>query len=113
MRSIDVGDTIKPEKRRLKVLKTLIGGSLPVGVSLDLGTGITSGVVRSTFLSFFTVQVIDATGDTATQDLSISVNLPRCYSCHAPPNCVIRETLPGTKKSRLKRGGSWCFDPLR
>jgi glucose/arabinose dehydrogenase len=60
---------------------TLLDGSLPVGLTLI--NDVISGNVQSTFLTFFTVQVIDATGDTATQALSISVTLPRCYSCHA------------------------------
>jgi glucose/arabinose dehydrogenase len=61
----------------------IIEGSLPVGTTLDTDTGLISGVVKSTFPAFFTVQVTDATGDTDTQALSISVTLPRCYSCHA------------------------------
>jgi glucose/arabinose dehydrogenase len=59
---------------------TLVAGSLPVGLTL-IGNTI-SGTVQSTFTTFFTVQVMDSTGDTATRDLSISVTLPRCYSCH-------------------------------
>jgi hypothetical protein len=60
----------------------IIGGSLPVGLSLS-STGVLSGNVQSTFTAFFTVQVMDATSDTAAQALSISVTLPGCYSCHA------------------------------
>jgi hypothetical protein len=41
--------------------------------------------VQPTFLSFFTVQVMDATGDTATKDFSIKVTIPNCVDCHNDP----------------------------
>jgi hypothetical protein len=52
-------------------------------VTLGANDGLLYGEVQSTFLSFFTVQVTDDNGDTATQDLSISVTLPNCVNCHA------------------------------
>jgi beta-glucanase (GH16 family) len=75
--------TVVATRGELPYFYEITGGSLPVGTTLDAATGDISGVVQSTFLSFFTVQVTDATGDTDTQDLSITVTLPRCYSCHA------------------------------
>jgi hypothetical protein len=57
-------------------------GSLPLDLTLSTG-GQISGPVISSFLSFFTVQVMDANGDTATRGLSIQVNIPNCYDCHA------------------------------
>ena len=63
---------------------TIIGGSLPVG--LNLIDGVINGTVQSIFWTFFTVQVPDAAGDTATQELSISITIPRCYSCHTAAN---------------------------
>ena len=59
-----------------------IDGNPPLDVSID-STGSISGDVQSSFQAFFTVQVTDAKGDTATQALSIKVTLPNCVSCHA------------------------------
>jgi hypothetical protein len=60
---------------------TITSGAPPVFVTLS-STGLLYGEVQSTFLSFFTVQVTDNNGDTATQDLSISVTIPNCVNCH-------------------------------
>ena len=59
----------------------LTNGNLPLGVSLSTD-GLFSGEVQSSFLTFFTVQVMDDNGDTATQALSIAITLPNCFSCH-------------------------------
>jgi hypothetical protein len=59
----------------------LTNGNLPLGVSLS-ADGLFSGEVQSSFLTFFTVQVMDDNGDTATQALSIAITLPNCVSCH-------------------------------
>jgi hypothetical protein len=61
---------------------TIISGAPPFDVTLST-TGLLGGEVLSTFLTFFTVQVTDSTGDTALQDLSISVTIPNCVNCHA------------------------------
>lgn len=61
---------------------TIIDGNPPLDVSMD-STGLISGPVQSSFRSFFTVQVTDDKGDTATQTLSIKVTLPNCVNCHA------------------------------
>jgi hypothetical protein len=61
----------------------LVEGAPPIFVTLGANDGLLYGEVQSTFLSFFTVQVTDDNGDTATQDLSISVTLPNCVNCHA------------------------------
>ena len=57
--------------------------SVPAAVDLFVDHGLLYGDVQSTFLTFFTVQVTDDNGDTATQDLSIRVTLPGCYKCHS------------------------------
>jgi beta-glucanase (GH16 family) len=61
----------------------IVEGAPPIFVTLGANDGLLYGEVQSTFLSFFTVQVTDDNGDTATQDLSISVTLPNCVNCHA------------------------------
>jgi hypothetical protein len=61
---------------------SITAGSLPLDLTLSAG-GEISGSVVSSFLAFFTVQVMDVNGDTATRDLSIQVNIPNCYNCHA------------------------------
>jgi hypothetical protein len=61
---------------------SVIAGSLPLDLTLST-SGEISGSVVSSFLAFFTVQVMDQNGDTATRDLSIQVNIPNCYNCHA------------------------------
>jgi hypothetical protein len=61
---------------------TITTGAPPSFVTLNTD-GLLYGEVQSTFLSFFTVQVMDSTGDTATQDLSMAVTLPNCVNCHS------------------------------
>ena len=51
-------------------------GGLPTGISLDTNTGEISGTPLYLGTTAFTVQVTDAVLDTATQDLSITVNPP-------------------------------------
>ena len=58
-------------------------GAPPFDTSMDPATGEISGEVQSTFLTFFTVQVTDSAGDTATQALSIRVTIPNCVNCHS------------------------------
>ena len=62
---------------------TIIDGAPPFDTSMDSTTGEISGEVQSTFLRFFTVQITDSTGDTATQALSVRVTIPNCVNCHA------------------------------
>jgi spore coat protein A len=62
---------------------TIIQGSPPLGITLGPG-GLFGGEAQSTFLTFFTVQVTDDNGNTATRDLSIRVQIPNCVNCHAP-----------------------------
>jgi hypothetical protein len=45
--------------------------------------GVVSGETQSVAMKSFTVQVMDSTGDTAIQPLSISITLPNCMSCHS------------------------------
>jgi beta-glucanase (GH16 family) len=61
---------------------TILSGSPPIFVTLS-SDGLFHGEVQSTFLTFFTVQVTDDTGDTATQDLSIRITIPNCVNCHS------------------------------
>ena len=60
---------------------TITSGAPPLGVEL-LPDGRLYGIVQSTFLTFFTVQVTDDSGDTASRDFSIQVQIPRCVNCH-------------------------------
>ena len=62
---------------------TIIDGAPPFDTSINSTTGEISGEVQSTFLTFFTVQVMDSTGDSATQALSIRVTIPNCVNCHS------------------------------
>ena len=62
---------------------SIIAGNPPLGITLGPG-GLFGGEAQSTFLTFFTVQVTDDNGDTATKDLSIRVQIPKCVNCHAP-----------------------------
>ncbi|MCC6348679.1 MAG: putative Ig domain-containing protein, partial [Candidatus Eisenbacteria bacterium] len=48
-------------------------GSLPAGLSLDSGSGLISGTPATAETQAFTVRVVDAASDTATQALSITV----------------------------------------
>jgi len=59
----------------------LIQGNITFDLSVSL-SGLISGDVQSTFLSFFTIQVTDNNGDTATKAFSIAVTLPNCVNCH-------------------------------
>lgn len=63
---------------------TITSGNPPLGVTLN-SAGLLYGNVQSTFLTFFTVKVTDATGDSAFKDLSIRIIIPACVSCHATP----------------------------
>ena len=63
---------------------TMIDGTITFNLSV-VSTPTTcaiQGEVLSTFLTFFTIEVMDSTGDTATQDLSIRVTIPACVNCH-------------------------------
>jgi hypothetical protein len=60
---------------------TIISGSPPFDITLST-SGLLAGDTLTTFLTFFTVQVMDSSGDTATQALSIAVNIPNCVNCH-------------------------------
>jgi hypothetical protein len=62
----------------------IIDGNPPLGITLN-PDGSFTGEAQSTFLTFFTVQVTDDNGDTATKDLSIRVQIPNCVNCHASP----------------------------
>ena len=62
---------------------SLFQGNMTFDLSLSTG-GLISGETLSTFPAFFTVQVTDDNGDTATQQLSIKVQIPNCVNCHAP-----------------------------
>jgi len=70
---------------------SIVGGALPSGLTLSPG-GIISGTPTSTGLSFFTVQVTDATSANATQNLQINVQrngklfpgyAGPCGTCHS------------------------------
>lgn len=52
---------------------TLVSGSLPVGLTLAASTGVISGTPTATGTSNFTVQVSDASSQTASQALSITI----------------------------------------
>ena len=52
---------------------SVIGGTLPSGLTLNAASGILSGTPTTAASSSFTVQVADTTGATATQSLSVSV----------------------------------------
>jgi Putative Ig domain len=51
-------------------------GSLPAGLSLNAGTGIISGTPTTSEKSTFTVQVADSSTQTATQQLSVTIEPP-------------------------------------
>lgn len=61
---------------------TMVSGFLPNALTLDSFGVISGAVLAGGFIASFTVEVMDATGDTATQTLSISAIIPRCYNCH-------------------------------
>ncbi|MGE0131995.1 MAG: putative Ig domain-containing protein [Blastocatellales bacterium] len=74
---------------------SIVAGSLPVGLSLNLQTGAISGTPATAGTSNFTVQVTDAQSqaDTATKSLSIMVNAP------APLN-ITTTSLPKARRNR-------------
>jgi hypothetical protein len=52
---------------------TLVGGSLPAGLSLNPTTGVISGTPTATGEYTFTVQITDAASDTATREFTLPV----------------------------------------
>ena len=52
---------------------SIVSGSLPAGMSLDPVAGVISGTAVSTGPASFTVQIVDANGDTFQQPLSLTV----------------------------------------
>jgi hypothetical protein len=61
---------------------TIISGAPPIFVTFN-SEGLLFGEVLSTVLTFFTVQLTDDNGDTATQEISIRVTIPNCVNCHS------------------------------
>jgi hypothetical protein len=55
---------------------SIVAGSLPAGLSLNPSTGEISGTPSTAATSNFTVQVQSGEGQTDTQALSITVNVP-------------------------------------
>ena len=55
---------------------SIISGSLPAGLTLNVSTGVISGTPTGAGTSNFTVQVKDANNSTATQSLSITISAP-------------------------------------
>ena len=49
-------------------------GSLPTGMSINAGTGLISGIPGASGIFSFTVMVTDSAAQTATKDLSITIN---------------------------------------
>jgi len=62
---------------------SLIGGFLPADLTLGSDGVIGGDVIAGGFTATFTAEVMDSTGDTATQVLKIRARIPGCYSCHA------------------------------
>jgi len=54
----------------------VIAGSLPNGLSLNGSSGVISGTPTQSGTSNFTIRITDNNSDTATKDLSITVNAP-------------------------------------
>jgi hypothetical protein len=66
---------------------SIVSGSLPGGLTLNVNTGAIAGTPTEEELSNFTIQVADASNVTATQPLSIAVNPLLTYSARTD-NCV-------------------------
>jgi fibronectin type 3 domain-containing protein len=87
---------------------SLSAGTLPVGLALATSTGVISGTPSGTGTSNFTMRVTDANGQTATQALSIRINVSHSVrlSWDASPSPVIgynvyRGTTSGRPYTKL------------
>jgi hypothetical protein len=61
---------------------TLISGFLPSSLILTSLCVIEGNVTSGGFTATFTVQAMDANGDTATRLLKIRAKIPNCVNCH-------------------------------
>jgi len=65
---------------------SITSGTLPDGLSLNSSSGVISGTPTTDGTYTFTVQVTDSAGDTATADLSITINTAPTISTTSLPN---------------------------
>ena len=65
---------------------SVIGGSLPGGITLNASTGVLSGTPTAAGTSSFTVKVTDANSQTATQATSLTIVSGPVLSFPAPPS---------------------------
>ncbi|MBZ4192704.1 MAG: Ig-like domain repeat protein, partial [Candidatus Contendobacter sp.] len=70
------GQTLQAVGGTLPYAWSLLSGTLPAGVSLDLATGILSGIPTVAGVQIFTVQVTDNLGQIATQVLTLTIQAP-------------------------------------
>jgi len=61
---------------------TMTGGTLPSALTLDSNGIISGDVIAGGVNTYFTVEVMDSTGDTATRQLTLRSKIPKCYACH-------------------------------
>jgi hypothetical protein len=64
---------------------SLVGGWLPWPLTLNVETGVITGMAWNVVTAYFTIQVTDANSDTATLQSQITVNQSAnvCSSCHS------------------------------
>ena len=62
---------------------TVTGGFFPDALTLDASGVISGDVIAGGVTAQFTVEVTDATGDTATRQFTLRTKIPGCYVCHA------------------------------
>lgn len=62
---------------------TMTEGFLFSAVTVESDCALRGDVIAGGVIATFTVQVTDATGDTASQGMTVRSKIPRCYSCHS------------------------------
>ncbi|MCP4924889.1 MAG: hypothetical protein GY916_02980, partial [Gammaproteobacteria bacterium] len=64
---------------------SLVGGWLPWPLTLNVETGVITGMAWNVVTAYFTIQVTDANSDTVTLQSQITVNQSAnvCSSCHS------------------------------